>query len=80
MESEKIVFVPEFTELEFLNEIANFPCLYHHLDPDYKNKEKEECWSQIGETLNCPGNNIIDLSKMLTLLIFIYTIMQILII
>ena len=57
MEMEKIAFLPEFSEFEFLNEIANYPCLYHHLDPDYKNNKKEECWTQIGigEMLNCEG-------------------------
>ena len=57
MEPQQIVFLPEFTELEFIKEIASFPCLYHHLDPDYKINEREECWSLIGETLKCTGCN-----------------------
>jgi len=54
--------VPEFTDLELINEIATYPCLYHHLDRDYKNVEKiEECWKRIGAKLNYPGNYIIYL-------------------
>lgn len=66
MEVEPTVYLPEFTDLDFINEVANFPCLYHHLDSDYKISDgKQECWKQIGETLKCPGNNVMIKSKML---------------
>ncbi len=78
MEAEQIVFSPEFSDLDLINEIASYPCLYHHLDPDYKNKEKEECWSHIGEKLDCPGNIVIV--NVRKLLLLFYSFIQILVI
>ena len=50
--------VPEFTDLELINEVSTYPCLYYRMDLNYKNAVKiEECWKCIGAKLNYPGNN-----------------------
>ena len=72
MEEEKIVYAPEFTDLQFIKEVSNFPCLYHHMDRDYRNVEKEECWLHIGQSLDCPGNKLIIQSLISKLIVLTY--------
>ena len=48
--------IPDFEDKALIDLIRNYPCLYFHLDKNYKKNDfKELSWTEIATQLECPG-------------------------